>query len=193
MITRCISIAGVFSNEAFPLPKNPLSLMAEYYTLWHIPQLKPKVHYVSKKKCIEIIDKGKLVLTGFQVDSYDKKTNDHYFTTCIKTALPGVKGDGFQGTGAFPVLPKKPSRKEDKIIFAQIAKNQPLLYRLNGYTNAIHADPDFAIKNKFERPIMHGLGTVEICIKEIIMQLWDGHDELLKMTHARLFGAIYPG
>lgn len=40
---------------------------------------------------------------------------------------------------------------------------------------------------------MHGLGTVEICIKEIIMQLWDGHDEVLKMTHARLFGAIYPG
>lgn len=79
--------------------------------------------------------------------------------------MPGVKADGFQGTGFFPVLPSKPSRKEDKIIGSNIAKNQPLLYRLNGYTNGIHVDPEVAIKNNFEKPIMHGLATVEICIK----------------------------
>ena len=67
-----------------------------------------------------------------------------------------------------PSIPKKPTGIPKFKISLKTALNQPLLYRLNGYKNGIHADPKIARKHNFKRPIMHGIAILEFCVKQII-------------------------
>ena len=130
---------------------------------------------------------------GYKMETFDKESGKLAFVSYSRTALPGVKGDGYKGSGSIPSLPKKPTNPCKYKITGKIALNQPLLYRLNGYKNGIHVDPKIAKKNNFDRPIMHGIGTLEFCVKEIIQQLWDGDSKMLKEYHGRFLTAVYPG
>mgnify|MGYP000001849648 FL=1 len=50
-----------------------------------------------------------------------------------------------------------PEREADYQIKDAYPENAPLLYRLTGDTYPLHADPAFAKKAGFDRPIVHGL------------------------------------
>lgn len=50
-----------------------------------------------------------------------------------------------------------PEREADYEIKDAYPENAPLLYRLTGDTYPLHADPAFAKKAGFDRPIVHGL------------------------------------
>ena len=48
------------------------------------------------------------------------------------------------------------------------SRDQALLYRLTGDVNPIHARPDVAKLAGFDRPILHGLCTYGIVLREVI-------------------------
>src|SRR5690606_7472072 len=60
-------------------------------------------------------------------------------------------------------------------------------------TNPLHADPDFARRAGFERPILHGLCTWGRAAHAVIEQACDNDPTRLAAFRARLSAPVYPG
>src|SRR5690606_19344992 len=75
-----------------------------------------------------------------------------------------ARGNGGFGGEPSPKRNRKiaPERPPDYSVEWQTGKAQPLLYRLSGDRNALHADPQVAADAGFARPILHGLCTLGI-------------------------------
>lgn len=79
--------------------------------------------------------------------------------------LRGNGGIGSFGISAPPtVLPSSPP---DASLHVATSPDQALLYRLNGDLNPLHVSPEFAARAGFQRPILHGLGTLGMAIAAI--------------------------
>lgn len=64
---------------------------------------------------------------------------------------------GPQGEGhAFVAVPE---RAADRSVEMPTEPNMALFYRLNNDRNPLHAEPEFAVRAGFSRPILHGLAT----------------------------------
>ena len=75
-----------------------------------------------------------------------------------------------------------------------IASNQPIYYRLNRISNAIHIDPKQAKKFKLKQPILHGQAIIDYSIKIILQALhYNNKNSKLKSYHAKILGTAYPG
>lgn len=61
-----------------------------------------------------------------------------------------------------------PSRHPDAIIKERTKTDLAALYRLNGDSNPLHIDPQFAAAAGFQQPILHGLCTFGISTKHVI-------------------------
>ena len=112
--------------------------------------------------------------------------------TSTSTILARADG-GFGGPrNAMPTPHDMPARNPDFMIDLPTRASQALLYRLNGDRNPLHADPDFARKAGFPRPILHGLCTYGITCRAVIK--WLGYDaEAIASHQARFSSAVYPG
>ncbi|EFQ82384.1 MaoC-like protein [Aeromicrobium marinum DSM 15272] len=105
-----------------------------------------------------------------------------------------VKGEGGwggdRGTGsAVPV----PDRAADATTTYTVTPQQALLYRLCGDRNPLHADPGFAEAAGFPAPILHGLCTYGIVLREVVDLLLDGDAAAVGSFAARFAGVVFPG
>lgn len=60
-----------------------------------------------------------------------------------------------------------PERTPDRSVDVPTDANMALIYRLNNDRNPLHADPAFAAKAGFSRPILHGLATYGVAAAAI--------------------------
>ena len=74
-----------------------------------------------------------------------------------------------------------------------ISPQQALLYRLCGDRNPLHADPDFAMAAGFPAPILHGLCTYGIVLRELTTALLGGDATQVAGFAAKFAGVVYPG
>ncbi|KAF2780431.1 dehydrogenase, partial [Streptomyces sp. OM5714] len=72
-------------------------------------------------------------------------------------------------------------------------EDQALLYRLSGDWNPLHADPEFAARAGFERPVLHGLCTYGAALKAVVDTLLDGDVTRVREYRTRFAGVVYPG
>lgn len=70
---------------------------------------------------------------------------------------------------------------------------QPLLYRLSGDLNPIHADPDIAKMVGFPRPILHGLCTFGFAGRAILQHACAGDVAKLASLEVRFTKPVFPG
>ena len=70
---------------------------------------------------------------------------------------------------------------------------QALLYRLCGDRNPLHADPDFADGAGFPAPILHGLCSYGIVLREVTDGLLGGDVARVAGFTARFAGVVFPG
>jgi acyl dehydratase len=68
-----------------------------------------------------------------------------------------------------------------------------LIYRLSGDFNPLHADPAFARKAGFERPIFHGLGTYGVACHGLMAALCDYAPERVRHIECRFSAPVFPG
>lgn len=68
-----------------------------------------------------------------------------------------------------------------------------LIYRLSGDSNALHADPEMAIKAGFPRPILHGLATFGMAAYAAIRVCADNDATRLKRIATRFTAPVFPG
>jgi acyl dehydratase len=86
-----------------------------------------------------------------------------------------------------------PDRAPDASTTYTVTPQQALLYRLCGDRNPLHADPEFAKMAGFDAPILHGLCTYGIVLREVIDLLLDGDAAAVGGFAARFAGVVFPG
>ncbi|MFF9587069.1 MaoC/PaaZ C-terminal domain-containing protein [Streptomyces achromogenes] len=105
-----------------------------------------------------------------------------------------VRGEGGWGGGRGPSgRPGPPAGDPDRTVERPIREDQALLYRLSGDWNPLHADPDFAKRAGFDRPILHGLCTYGMTLKAVVDTLLDGDVTRVRGYHTRFAGVVFPG
>ena len=68
-----------------------------------------------------------------------------------------------------------------------------MLYRLCGDRNPLHADPDFAKAAGFPAPILHGLCSYGIVLRELTDALLDGDATKVAGFGGKFSGVVFPG
>jgi len=109
-----------------------------------------------------------------------------------------IRGEGGFGDGAGPRTPsptpaEPPDREPDMVVDCPTLAQQALLYRLCGDMNPIHADPEFARKGGFDRPILHGLCSYGIVCKAVVDNMLNGDVTSIVRYWARFAGVVFPG
>jgi len=105
-----------------------------------------------------------------------------------------VKGEGGwggdRGTSTAVVVPE---RAPDHVSSYRVTPQQALLYRLCGDRNPLHVDPDFAKGAGFPAPILHGLCSWGIVLRELTDGLLDGEAAAVGGFQGRFAGVVFPG
>lgn len=149
--------------------------------------------------------RGSGVTTGRVVALYDRRTAAELIVeleTCDEwgqrlalnrfAVLLGGAG-GFGGEGPPPASDRPPPRRADREIHVPTLPQQALLYRLSGDLNPLHADPEFARRCGYARPILHGLCTYGAVCKATVDHVLDGDPALVESFRARYAGIVFPG
>ena len=105
-----------------------------------------------------------------------------------------VKGEGgWGGNRGESSAVAVPDRSPDASTTYAVTPQQALLYRLCGDRNPLHADPAFAESAGFPAPILHGLATYGIVLREITDLLLGGDASAVGGFSARFAGVVFPG
>ncbi|CAL9313721.1 MaoC/PaaZ C-terminal domain-containing protein [Streptomyces sp. SudanB182_2057] len=105
-----------------------------------------------------------------------------------------VRGEGGWGGDRGPSgRLDPPAGDPDRTVERPIREDQALLYRLSGDWNPLHADPDFAKRAGFDRPILHGLCTYGMTLKAVVDTLLDGDVTRVRGYRTRFAGVVFPG
>ncbi len=105
------------------------------------------------------------------------------------------RGDGgCGGPSSSNVSPHTiPDRAPDLVHETSTRPDQALLYRLNGDRNPLHADPAFAHKAGFEKPILHGLCSYGIACRAVLASVCDYQPERMQRFDVRMTSPVFPG
>ncbi|KOU07513.1 MaoC/PaaZ C-terminal domain-containing protein [Streptomyces californicus] len=136
-----------------------------------------------------VYDKGKAAVIVLRTEARDDDgplwTND---------AQIFVRGEGgFGGDRGPSDRLAAPERAPDRTVERPIREDQALLYRLSGDWNPLHADPAFAGRAGFDRPILHGLCTYGMTLKAVTDSLLDGDASRVTAYRTRFAGVVFPG
>ncbi|MFI8227926.1 MaoC/PaaZ C-terminal domain-containing protein [Streptomyces sp. NPDC085900] len=136
-----------------------------------------------------VYDKGKAAVLVMRTEVADVDgplwTND---------AQIFVRGEGGWGGDRGPSTRLEPPAGDpDRIVERHIREDQALLYRLCGDYNPLHADPEFAKRAGFDRPILHGLCTYGMTLKAVVDTLLGGDVSRVRSYSTRFAGVVYPG
>jgi len=138
-----------------------------------------------------IYDKGSGALVESQSKAVDAATGRPLVTTRSSVFIRGE--GGFGGDRASSAPWQQPDREADCQIVEQTRPEQALLYRLSGDRNPLHADPAFAARGGFARPILHGLCTYGITGRTLLYALCDGDPARFRSMSGRFTAPVVPG
>ncbi len=141
-------------------------------------------------KLVDIWDKGKaaVIWQESEVTSADG--------TPLWTSRSSifVKGEGgFSGNRGQATAVEIPDRAPDAEVSYTVTPQQALLYRLCGDRNPLHSDPEFAAGAGFPAPILHGLCSWGIVLREVTDALLAGDASQVGGFTARFAGVVFPG
>ncbi|MGW5123738.1 MaoC/PaaZ C-terminal domain-containing protein [Streptomyces sp. NPDC004069] len=105
-----------------------------------------------------------------------------------------VRGEGGWGGARGPsARPLALAGEPDRVVERTVREDQALLYRLSGDRNPLHADPEFAERAGFDRPVLHGLCTYGMTLKAVVGTLLGGDVARVRSYGTRFAGVVYPG
>jgi len=168
---------------------NPaLLLHGEQDVQIHRP-LPTSAEITTRGRVAEIWDKGKAALVVVEYASRD--TSGPLFTNRMSLFLRGE--GGFGGPAGPAPSNQRPERAPDGTVDSPTLPQQALLYRLNGDKNPLHADPEFAARGGFDKPILHGLCSFGIVCKAVVDAVLGGDPTRVERYSVRFAGVAFPG
>jgi acyl dehydratase len=145
----------------------------------------------TSSKITGMYDKGSGALVESESVAVDPGSGEAVITTRTGTFIRGEGGFGGERGSAEPW--QVPDRAPDHKVVEQTRPEQALLYRLSGDRNPLHADPKFAARGGFARPILHGLCTYGFTGRVLLRELC-GSDPARFISMAGRFSApVLPG
>jgi acyl dehydratase len=143
----------------------------------------------TRGRIAEIYDKGKAALVVVEYATRDE--HGPLYTNRMSLFLRGE--GGFGGPSGPKPGNERPERAPDGSVDSPTLPQQALLYRLNGDKNPLHADPEFAKRGGFDKPILHGLCSFGIVCKAIVDAALGGDPTRVARYSARFAGVAFPG
>ncbi|HEX7303494.1 MaoC family dehydratase [Lentzea sp.] len=139
----------------------------------------------------EIWDKDPHALLWTESELVDAATGKRL----MRSRLGGFFGGagGFGGERGPSATWTAPEREPDLEIDFASRPDQALLYRLTGDRNPLHADPAFAARGGFERPILHGMCTYGWVARLLTNHLAGGDASRLRSMAGRFTRPVLPG
>ncbi|UMG92340.1 MaoC/PaaZ C-terminal domain-containing protein [Nocardioides sp. TF02-7] len=105
-----------------------------------------------------------------------------------------VRGEGgFGGDRGTSTTVDLPDRAPDLETTYAVTEQQALLYRLCGDRNPLHADPGFAKAAGFPAPILHGLCSYGVVLRELTDGLLGADATAVRGFGARFAGVVFMG
>jgi acyl dehydratase len=144
---------------------------------------------VQSSRIAAVYDKGKAAVIILRSEVTD--ANGPLWTSDTQIFVRGE--GGFGGERGPSARTETPDRDPDRTALRTTREDQALLYRLSGDWNPLHADPEFAKRAGFDRPILHGLCTWGMVCKAVVDGLLDGDVGQVRGYRARFAGTVLPG
>src|SRR5579859_1289231 len=138
-----------------------------------------------------IYDKGSGALVVTENEAVDAVTGDP-----LVTARSGlfIRGEGgFGGDRGSSERWQRPPRPADHQVTLATRPEQALVYRLSGDRNPLHADPKFAARGGFSRPILHGLCTYGVTGRALLHTLCGSDPARFASMSGRFTHPVLPG
>ncbi|AIR98117.1 MaoC/PaaZ C-terminal domain-containing protein [Streptomyces glaucescens] len=143
----------------------------------------------TSERIVAVHDKGTAAVLVLRTDAAD--ADGPLWTAHARIH---VRGEGGWGGDRGPATRREPpAGAPDRTVERPVREDQALLYRLCGDWNPLHADPEFAARAGFDRPVLHGLCTYGITLKAVVDTLLDGDVTRVRGCTARFAGVVHPG
>jgi acyl dehydratase len=138
-----------------------------------------------------IYDKGSGALVASENVAMDAATGDKLVTSRSSVFIRGEGGfGGDRGPGDGW---RRPEREPDHRVLQPTRPEQALLYRLSGDRNPLHADPKFAARGGFSRPILHGLCTYGVTGRALLHAVCGSDPARFRSMAGRFSRPVLPG
>ncbi len=152
---------------------------------------------VGESRVTHIVDKGDGKGAVMHVEKTIKDAASGALLATTEQVL-FLRGDGGFSAGQggdapAPASAAVPEGAPDVVCEMATRPEAALVYRLSGDLNPLHAEPAFAARAGFERPILHGLATWGIAGHAVVQQFCAGEPSQLRALRARLTSPVYPG
>ncbi len=155
----------------------------------HAP-IPPSGKATQRTTLTDVWDKGKAAVI-WQEATVTSDEGVDLWTTRSSIFVRGEGGFGGERGTSEPVT--LPDRAPDADTTYAIAPNQALLYRLCGDRNPLHSDPAFAEAAGFPAPILHGLCSYGITLRELTTALLGADAGRVAGFGVRFSGVVFPG
>ncbi|KFG75797.1 MaoC family dehydratase [Streptomyces mutabilis] len=144
----------------------------------------------AASRVVAVYDKGTAAVLVLRTDVAD--ADGPLWTDEAEVFVRGEGGwGGERGPSGRPG--PVPDGAPDHVAERAVREDQALLYRLSGDWNPLHADPEFAARAGFERPVLHGLCSYGATLKSVVDTLLDGDVSRVREYRTRFTGVVYPG
>ncbi|MEV4341531.1 MaoC/PaaZ C-terminal domain-containing protein [Streptomyces sp. NPDC049590] len=140
-------------------------------------------------RIVAVYDKGTAAVLVMRTEAVD--ADGPLWTSEARIFVRGEGGWGGDRGPAGRLDP--PAGDPHRTVECPIREDQALLYRLSGDWNPLHADPGFARRAGFDRPVLHGLCTYGMTLKAVVDTLLDGDVTRVRGYSARFAGVVFPG
>ncbi|MDT0201596.1 MaoC/PaaZ C-terminal domain-containing protein [Nocardioides sp. AE5] len=141
-------------------------------------------------KISEVWDKGKAAVIVQEGEARDE-AGTHLWT--VRSSIFVRNEGGWGGDRGPSTKVELPDREPEGTTSYAVTPQQAMLYRLCGDRNPLHADPAFAKGAGFPAPILHGLCSYGIVLREVTDLLLDGDAARVGGFSARFAGVVFPG
>ena len=136
-------------------------------------------------------DKGSGGLVVTEAVAVDEATGEPLITSRASTF---IRGEGGFGGDRGPRDPwQRPDRDPDLTAVMPTRPEQALIYRLSGDRNPLHADPKFAARGGFSKPILHGLCTYGVTGRALLHALCGSDPARFGSMSGRFSRPVFPG
>jgi acyl dehydratase len=136
-------------------------------------------------------DKGSGALITIENQAVDAGSGEPMVTARSGTFIRGEGGFGGDRGSSEPW--ERPDRPADHEITLETRPEQALIYRLSGDRNPLHADPKFAARGGFARPILHGLCTYGVTGRALLHGLCGSDPARFAAMSGRFTRPVLPG
>ncbi len=153
----------------------------------------PAAELLGNSRIAEVVDKGpeKGAILTLQMD-VRLADGEPLYTMENVIFMRGNGGCG--GPAKSAATPHVvPEREPDLVHVSETRPDQALLYRLNGDRNPLHAEPAFAARAGFPKPILHGLCSYGIACRAVLASVCDYDPARLRSFDVRFTSPVFPG